>query len=475
MKLWSLRTRLALSHLLPILLLTPLLSLYLLYSLEEFFNQKLLQQLVQQSQLLFDPVQDDPALVESPLIAQRFLLSLAHKTDARIILLSKTGVILGSTRPEDTSRIGSVYEDAAVQRALQGEQVQGIGPGLTTEVVYVVSPVQQAGVTVGALRLSYEVDDIRRQFGQVRRFVLGGGALTGILGLGLAIGLATTITRPLHELSERVQDIATGNYQARVVIHRQDEVGMLAQNFNQMAAHLEEGEKARKRQLAAVVHELARPLTGMRAAVETLVDGAAEDAEIRHTLLSGIAGELARLERLIKTLQDVQRRELRPLRLHYTQVDLTRLIRASMANFEHVAGQLGITLVAQLQPDLPLVQADEDRIIQVLTNLLDNALKFTAHGGTITVKAFTQDSMLEVVVMDTGIGLAPDELPHLFLQFYRGAESRPPEKQGMGLGLAICGEIIAAHGGRIWAESASDRGARFTFTLPPNSDPPVGC
>lgn len=472
MKHWSLRTKLAISHLLPILLLTPLLSLYLLYSLEEFFNQKLLQQLFQQSQLLFDQVQSDPALVESPLVAQGFLTNLARKTDARVILFSRKGVILGSTRPEDTNRIGAFYTDIAVQRAMQGEQMSGIGLGFTTEVVYVVKPVQQDGITIGVLRLSYEVDDIRRQFGQVRQFVLGGGALTGILGLGLAIGLATTITRPLHELSERVQDIATGNYQARVGIQQQDEVGALAQRFNQMAAQLEEGEKARKRQLAAVVHELARPLTSMRAAVETLTDGAAEDTKIRSTLLRGIAGELARLERLIRTLQDVQRRELKPIRLQWTQVNLARLIRASLMNFEIIAGQLGIMLTTRIQSPLPLVQADEDRIIQVLTNLLDNALKFTEHGGAITVEAYTQNDMLEVAVVDTGSGIAPDELPHLFLQFYRGAASRPPEKQGMGLGLAICGEIITAHGGRIWAESEPGRGARFTFTLPQTGSTP---
>ena len=471
MKIWSLRTRLALSHLLPILLLTPLLSLYLLYTLEDFFNQKLLQQLYQQSQLLFDQVQADPALVEDPLAAQRFLTNLTHKTDARVILLSKAGVILGSTRPEDASRIGAVYADASVRQALQGVEVQGVGPGFTTEVAYVVSPIQHDGVTVGALRLSYAVDDVRRQFGQVRQFVIGGGALTGILGLGLAIGLATTITRPLQELGRRVRDVAAGNYQVRVAIERQDEVGALAQNFNQMAAQLEEGEKARKRQLAAVVHELARPLTGMRTAVETLVDGAAEDAEMRSTLLHGIAGEIARLARLISTLQDVQRRELKPIRLRCTPVDLTRVIRASIANFEYAATQLGITLIAKVQADLPLVQADEDRLIQVLTNLLDNALKFTPHGGVITVEAYQQANDLEVAVVDTGSGIAPDELPHLFLQFYRGAESRPPEKQGMGLGLAICGEIITAHGGKIWAESELGRGARFTFTLPLSTSP----
>jgi signal transduction histidine kinase len=115
---------------------------------------------------------------------------------------------------------------------------------------------------------------------------------------------------------------------------------------------------------------------------------------------------------------------------------------------------------------LPKIRADEDRLIQVLTNLLDNALKFTSPGGRVTVRADEQTDAVWVCVADTGTGIAPDELPHLFQQFYRGGETRPPEKRGMGLGLALCREIISAHGGQVKVESEPGRGTRFTFTLP---------
>jgi signal transduction histidine kinase len=466
MRIYSLRIKLAISNVLPILLLMPLLSLYLFYSLETFFTQKMLQQLTYQANLLLDQVQQQPELLLDGTAVQRFLATVARHTDARVILLSPQGVVVGSTRQEDADRIGTLYRDGVIDQALLGEQMQGIGPGFTSEVAYVMLPVQHNDHIYGVLRLSYEIDDIRLQVSQLRWLVTGGVAVTSLLGLGLAVGLATTITRPLRQLSEQSQAIAEGNYQARLAIQRQDEIGLLAHNFNQMATRLNEAELVRTRQLAAIVHELARPLTGMRAAVETLLDGADADGEMRQLLLSGIEEEVARLERQLRTLQNVPKRMLRPFRLRSTLVDLERVIRASVANFDPVAVQMGIALRTRIPTPLPPVQADEDRLIQVLTNLLDNALKFTPRAGHVTVQAGEDPDVVWVAVADTGVGIGPDEQPYIFQQFYRGADSRAPEKLGMGLGLTICREIIRAHRGQITVDSEPGKGTRFTFTLP---------
>jgi signal transduction histidine kinase len=462
----SLRARLAVSHILPILLLMPILSLYLFYSLERFFASSLLQQLTYQARLVHDQAQQHPELTQNQQVAASYLSGLAHLTDARVVLLSREGVILASTRVEDANRIGTRYIDPAVTQALRGESAQGVGPGFTTEVAYVVLPLQRDGVTTGVLRLSYEVSDLRAQFNQLQWLVLAGAALTLILGLGLGLGLATAITRPLRQLSESVQKIAAGNYRTQVRVQSHDEVGRLAHNFNQMASRLEEVEQARERQLAAIVHELARPLTGMQAAIETLRDGADTEPEMRDVLLDGVEQELARLERLIETLQGVHKRALRPMQLNRTEIALDRVIRACVANYDPVAAQSGIALTVDVPSTLPHVRVDQDRLIQVLTNLLDNAWKFTPRGGSVSVKAGENDRGVWVSVADTGAGIAPDELPHIFQQFYSGDESREPEKRGMGLGLAICREIITAHQGQIEVESQPGHGARFTFTLP---------
>lgn len=462
----SLRAKLAWSHIIPTILLLPILSLYLLFTLEDFYIQGLLRQLVFQAQLLREDIQYEAMPISDNGMAQRFLDAIRTSTDSNVILLDRNGVVMASNRIEDAARVGQKYDHFSVAQALAGETVRGVGPGLSSEVAFVALPWRQNGEIGGVLRLSYEVDDVRAQFDQFQWLVISGSAFTVVAALTVALALATTITRPLRQLTDRAREIAAGNYATRVETHSRDEVGVLALSFNQMAARLEEAEQARERQLAAIVHELARPIAGMRAAVETLRAGADQDIEIRDALLAGTEEELARLDRLIGTLQGLHKRAVQPMQLNCTLVSIDRLIRASVATFEPVAARMGVTLCAEAAPDLPSIRADEDRLIQVLTNLLDNALKFTPTGGKILVGACQDEENIRITVADSGVGIAPDELPNIFQQFYRGDESRPPEKRGMGLGLAICREIITAHKGKIWVESEPGRGTRFIFHLP---------
>ncbi len=462
----SLRAKLVASHILPVLFLMPILTLYLLYFLEEWFDSSLLQQLAYQAHLLQDRAQSNPSVVENLSTAQNFLAGISGLTDARVVLLSRDATILASTRQEDAARIGTRHPDESIMRALSGQVAQGIGPGFSTEVAFVVLPLRNNDVTVGALRLSYAVDDVRAQFNQLRGTVLVGVVLTGIVGLGLALGLAATITRPLRQLGEGAQRIAAGDYRARVPMRSQDEVGQLAQNFNEMAARLEGAEQARTRQLAAIIHELGRPLAGIRAGLETLRDYPNADAETRDSFLVDVTAEVSRLERLLGTLRGVAKGALRPMQLHRSEISLEDVVRASVVNYKSVAAKSGITLNIQVPSDLPLIHGDEDRLIQVMTNLLDNALKFTPRGGCVGVIIDTDKDAVWIRVADTGTGIAPEEMPHLFQQFYRGGESRPLEKRGMGLGLAICREVITAHGGEIRVESDVGKGTQVIFSLP---------
>lgn len=461
-----LRNKFALSHILPILLLMPLLSLYLLYSLEDFFTKNLLQQLDYQARLLTDRVERDPQVLASPDAASAFLGDIAALTDARVLLLANNGTMLGSTRLEDQRRVGTRLEYSYLAQAASGNVTQGIGPGLLDEVAYVVLPVHAGDTVVGLLRVSYSLSDLRAQINQLQILILGGTLFTALLGLVLALALATTITRPLDTLAHSAELIARGNYAVRASVQGRDEVALLAQSFNQMATRLAELERTRRRQLAAITHELARPLTGMRAAIETLYEGAHADQEVRESLLEGVLGELSRMQRLVEALQRLQKRTLRTMTLNSEEVALDRVIRASVGNYEALAARSHITLGLELPPDLPRVRADQDRIIQVLTNLLDNAFKFTPPDGEITVRASQVDSSVAVTVADTGVGITPEEQPNLFQEFFQGGTAHPSEKQGMGLGLMISREIISAHGGTISVASQPGQGSQVTFTLP---------
>lgn len=461
----TLRSKLVLSHIIPTILLLPLLSLYLLYTLENFYSQTLLQQLMNQAQLVRSEIEREPRLIEDDQAARQFLSQLGHITDSRIMVLNQDGTIIALSDPENLAFIGTLFEHPSIDQARRGEVATGIGQGLVAEVAYVVLPLANHP-SRNILRLSYSVTDVRAQFSQLQGLVITGTVLTVILALALALGLATTITRPLRQLNGRATSIAGGNYYARVAVASNDEVGELARSFNQMTERLEEAEHARGRQLAAIVHELARPLAGMRAAIETLQDGADSDREVRESLLAGVAEELGRLERLISTLQSVHRHTIRPIQLNCTDVSIERVVRASVANFEPIAARAGITLVTLISESLPKLFADEDRLIQVLTNLLDNAFKFTPRGGQIIIQAKLENDKLSIGVADTGAGIPAKELPHIFQQFYSGDNVRSPEKRGMGLGLTICREIVTAHQGHITVESELEHGTRFTFTLP---------
>jgi signal transduction histidine kinase len=462
----SLRTRLALSHVLPILLLIPLLSLYLLHALEDFHVQGLLRQLEYQARLLKDELERFPSLVESPSAAQSFLAQAAGLTDAHMIVVSNDAVIIADSASRNAGRVGGTLTDPAVIQALSGDIGKGIDSGAAGDVVYVALPLQRGGVQIGALRLSYGVADMRARTDELRWLVLIGVILTMMAALVLGLVLATTVVRPLRGLASGASRIAAGDYQARVLVRSHDEIETLARAFNQMAEHLEALERIRERQLSAIIHELARPMTGMRAALETLQDGADADRDMRPVLIGGVLEEMARLEGLLRTLQGVLKRGHDRTNLNYTQVSLQRLVHASVASLEPLAARVGILINGDVPDSIPPICADEDRLIQVLANLLDNAIKFTPRGGSIMVQAGKEVDHVWVRVSDTGIGIAPDEITHVFDEFYSGADSREPEKRGMGLGLAICREIVTAHGGTIRVESDPGQGARFTFTLP---------
>jgi signal transduction histidine kinase len=464
---YNLRTKLAVSHLLPVLLLMPLLSLYLLYSLENFFTQNLIRQLNYQARILNDRVERDPQILASASASQVFLSEVASFTDARVMLLALDGTILGSNQVEDQNRVGQRLEYPYLEQAISGETAQGIGPGVSTDVAYVVLPVRDGESVAGLLRVSYEVKALRQQVSQLQYLILGGTILTALLGLALAVGLSTTITRPLQNLTSRVQLVARGNFGVRAPVKGRDEMASLASSFNRMAARLEELEQTRRRQLAAITHELARPLTGMRAAIETLHEETDADPETRGLLLNGVLDELARMQRLVESLQQAQKRFSRPMVLHKEEVSPARVMRATLANYEPLAERSQISFKSDIPDDLPRVFADQDRLIQVLTNLLDNAFKFTPRGGQVLVKASAEPEQVVIAIQDTGVGIANVELPNLFQEFYRGGNAtHPPEKRGMGLGLKISREIVSAHGGTIRIESEAGQGTRVIVTLP---------
>jgi two-component system phosphate regulon sensor histidine kinase PhoR len=225
-------------------------------------------------------------------------------------------------------------------------------------------------------------------------------------------------------------------------------------------------EAIRRDFIANVSHDLRTPLAGLQALVETLLDGALEDPVVARDFLNRIAAEVDHLTRLVTQLLELTRAEAGQLPLHRVPTDLAALIAQALARFEPRARAKELELETRLPSALPTIVCDPERIGQVLSNLLDNAIKFTPPGGRITVSVEATENAVRVAVSDTGPGIPSDDLDRIFERFYKGDRSR--SASGSGLGLAIVKHLVQLHGGTVWAESPPRSGATIGFTLPLN-------
>ena len=286
-----------------------------------------------------------------------------------------------------------------------------------------------------------------------------------VAAVALSIYLSRSVIAPVHAMSLASQRIADGRYDERVQVRGEDELALLAVRFNQMAGKLDQVESMRRRLIGDVSHELRTPLTAIKGSMEGLMDGVLPATQ---ETFQQIHTEADRLNRLVDDLQELSRVEARAYELEIRPLDVFSLVRtvtkrlASQAELKHVL------LDIELAPDLPRVLADEDRAVQVLTNLVGNALQYTPENGKVTIFAKRIDHEVQISVRDTGTGIPPEHLPHIFDRFYRVDKSRSRRAGGgSGIGLTIARALVEAHGGRIWAESAGDGlGSTFTLTLP---------
>jgi signal transduction histidine kinase len=302
--------------------------------------------------------------------------------------------------------------------------------------------------------------------GGVTRAVLVAGAVAGLVALALAALLVRQFTRPLARLTQASHAIARGDLGVRVPVQTRDEFGELAATFNHMADNLETQENTRRQMMADIAHELRTPLAGIQGTVEALQDGIflpnAENLQAIHQ-------EALILNRLVEDLRTLANAEANQLRLERGPVDVGDLCRRQVNAQRAIAAERDVTLDLDVQDGLPLVVGDAQRLGQVLRNLLDNALRHTPAGGAVCVQAAAAGDALRITVTDTGEGIAPENLPHVFDRFYRSDRSRTRATGGSGLGLAIARQFVAAHGGNIEVASpppGHSSGTQFTVVLP---------
>ncbi len=310
--------------------------------------------------------------------------------------------------------------------------------------------------------------------------------LTGLLAaitlfaLGLAVlvsaALARRFTTPLRQLTDASRALAEGDLARRVPLQRDTgstEINELALQFNAMADRLEESveiirsDRDRSRDfLADVSHELRTPLAALHTFNQLLMESAGDDPDARAEFLESSAGQIERLDWLAQNLLELSKLDSGLVLLDLRPDDLRAAVESAAHQLDGTASRRGVIVDVRL-PDAPVrIRHDPQRIGQVVTNLVGNALKFTPRGGTVTVDVAATEDGARVDIADTGIGIDPTELPHIFERFYRGARSSEARGSGSGLGLAIVRSIVDMHGGAVTVESVAGSGSRFSVDLP---------
>ena len=295
--------------------------------------------------------------------------------------------------------------------------------------------------------------------------VIAGATAAG----GLSYWVSKRIMQPLTQIEQITQKFAAGHLDERLPPSEIPEINQLATSFNRMAVSLEDVELRRRELVSDLTHELRTPLTVLRGYLEEL---AAEQIEPTPEVYQQLAKETRRLERLVNDLQELSKAEAGYLPIKLQAVDLRPLLESLVQKFSDQLLEDGPVLRLECPDQLPLVLADIDRVEQVLVNLIGNALTYTK-AGSITVSAWTQAeeiksrvSRMWVAVTDTGIGIAQEDLPHVFERFWRAEKSRNQHTGGTGIGLAICKRLIELQGGQIGVESQVGVGSTFRFYLP---------
>ena len=289
------------------------------------------------------------------------------------------------------------------------------------------------------------------------------GLITAAVALVIGLILTRQITRPVKALINGARRLSKGELSYRVKVRSGDEIGELADSFNSMAATLEQVEQSRRQLTADIAHELRTPLTIIKGTVEGILDDVFK-ADSEH--LNSIKEQTLLLTHLINDLRDISLAESGQLTLNLQPADIVDLVKRVITGFEPNAGEKNIRLDLSSAMESLEMELDPVRMEQVISNLLRNAIRHTPEGGSITVSISEVDDKLSLSVSDTGEGIEPEDLAHVFERFYRSGTSRSRKEGGTGLGLAIVKQMVEAHGGAVSVESTLGKGSTFIISLP---------
>lgn len=464
----TLRGRLILSHLLPLLLVIPLAGVALTYLLEtQVLLAGLSTELERQAMLIATVASDYPQVWFDQDQAQDFTTRIGDRLTAQVALLDADGMLLASTDPADQSRLGQQLEVPGFREVLLSGAVirvdYGQRPGTGTAEVLV--PVTIGRRIVGVIRVTDPLSSVYERFPRTRTFIAWVLASGLVAGVGIGWFFAFGLERPLRRATRAISHMAAGETLAVLPEQGPQEIRSLLHAFNTLTERLQNLEKARQRLLANLVHELGRPLGALLSAIQALSSGADDDPALQRELLEGMKAEMQRMQRLLDDLTHLYDTALGPLQLDRKPIPLYPWLVQVLGPWREAAQNKGLRWRTELSNDLPTLEVAPDRLAQAIGNVVSNAITYTPRDGQVEVTAGTDIDEVWIRVRDSGPGIAPEEQERIFTPFYRGSAGRR-FPQGMGLGLSIARDLITAHGGRIELQSAPGQGSTFLISLP---------
>lgn len=329
----------------------------------------------------------------------------------------------------------------------------------------IIYPIGNEYMTIGAIVMSTSMESLNENISEVIRITINGVIISCIAAFIMISFSSRSITRPLRQMNDAAKVIASGDFEKRIEVKSLDEIGQLAESFNNMAASLNMQEKSRREFVANISHDLRSPLTSIIGFLEAMKDGTIPK-ERNDYYVDIVLSECKRLAKIANDLLDISKIELTgKLELLREEFELNELIRDTLIQFENRIKTKNIKAEISFAAEATMVFGDFEKIQRVVYNLLDNAVKFTPEGGRIHVETTTKDRKVSVSIRDSGRGLKEEEKQHIFERFYKADSSRGIDKSGTGLGLAIVREFIKAHGEKVYVESSPGLGCNFVFTL----------
>jgi signal transduction histidine kinase len=467
------RTHLLISHILPILLLVPLVGLALIYLLETNLILPILARaMINQGVLVERLTKDRLDLWSSSSTAQAFLDSISFEllaTRTRIGLLTPNHILLATNRPDDHALVGTTISNLPDMASLAETGwtiTRGDLPG--EQVLDVLIPVKHTdGQTIGLIRIYRRTTDINQTFANMQLLVLG-VLMVGLLITGtIAAFLSESVSRPLKIATRTIAEAPLEGKAELLPEDGNSEFIDLFKAYNRLQGRRQELESARQEMLAGVIHEIGRPLGSLRTALHALQAGAVENPTFRSDLIKGMSERVDLMGRLLEDLA-LTYRGLEPQEMEFKSVQVSEWLEALIPLWGEAARQKEQTWEVDLPVELPIIQTDPDRLAQALDNLVSNAIKFTPNGGEINLKVSLDENKIQFLVADNGIGIPIEDQRHLFVPFYRSIQ--PSWKApGLGLGLSIAKSLVESLGGQISLTSYPGRGSTFVISLPVSS------